>query len=112
MDSAREAASLVHGALALRLGSGQVIAVPIPAEHEAAGAVVQAAVETALGEAAERGVSGNATTPFLLRRVADITGGASLEANVWLVKNNARVGGEIAKALAEMDAAEGAGASR
>ena len=47
-------------------------------------------------------------TPFLLKRVAELTGGASLRANIALIKNNARVGAEIAVALAQMLAADAA----
>lgn len=50
-------------------------------------------------EAEERGVQGAETTPFLLRRIQQLTGGASLKANIALIKNNAAVGAQIAVAL-------------
>ena len=57
---------------------------------------------TALAEADEAGVAGAAVTPFLLKRVAELTGGASLTANIALVKHNAAVGAAIAVALAQL----------
>ena len=117
-------------AASARMGlAGMVIAVPIPAEHAAEGAAVEAATQcvplrwralvrwqradawrgrTALAEAAAANVGGAAVTPFLLKRVAELTGGASLRANIALIKNNARVGAEIAVALAQMLAADAA----
>lgn len=65
-----------------------------------------AAGRTALAEAAAANVAGAAVTPFLLRRVAELTGGASLRANIALIKHNARVGAQIAAALAPMLAAD------
>ena len=73
---------------------------PIPDEHAAEGQEVEAAVQTSLREAAEQGVSGSAATPFMLKRIAELTGGRSLAANIRLVKNNAAVGARVAVALA------------
>lgn len=103
MDSPREAAAVVKAGRRLGLG-GTVLAVPIPAEHEADGAESERAIERALAEARERGISGNASTPFLLKRIRELTGGKSLESNVALVKNNARVGARVAVELAGLDA--------
>ena len=77
--------------------------VPVPAEHAAAGAVVEEATQVALREAAEQGVAGAAVTPFLLQRVQQLTGGASLAANIALIQHNAAVGADIAVALAAAD---------
>ena len=76
----------------------------LPAEHEADGAESERAIERALAEAKEAGISGNASTPFLLERIRELTGGKSLESNVALVKNNARVGARVAVELAGLDA--------
>jgi len=84
--------------------------VPIPDEQAARGGAIEAAILTALREMEERGVGGSAATPFLLGRVAELTGGASLEANVALVKNNARFGAEVAKELARQTARVGGAA--
>jgi pseudouridine-5'-phosphate glycosidase len=53
-----------------------------------------------LQEAAQQGVSGKAVTPFLLARIKELTGGRSLVSNIALVKNNAKVGAQLAHALA------------
>ena len=103
VDSPREAAAVVKAGRRLGLG-GTVLAVPIPAEHEADGAESERAIERALAEAKEVGISGNASTPFLLKRIRELTGGKSLESNVALVKNNARVGARVAVELAGLDA--------
>jgi len=58
---------------------------------------INAAIETALGEAHAGGVRGKDVTPFLLARVKDLTGGDSLESNIALVMNNARLASEIAR---------------
>lgn len=98
--SETEAAAAIHAALGLQLGSGQLIAVPVPDEHAAEGAQIEAAIQRALSEAEARGVRGADTTPFLLHRVNELTGGSSLAANIALIKNNARVGARIAAELA------------
>lgn len=77
-----------------------LIAVPIP-EYEAANAdKVQKAIDTALTEAKK--VSGKDITPFLLKRVNEITCGDSLKSNISLLKNNAKIGSQIAKCLADL----------
>jgi pseudouridylate synthase len=83
------------------IGSGMVVAVPIPSEHSAAGTAIQAAVDCAIHEAVEKGIVGAACTPFLLARVQELTGGKSLEANIHLVLNNAKIGAELAVACSE-----------
>ena len=77
-------------------------AVPVPEEQAAAGSRLEEATQTALREAAKRGIAGHEVTPFLLRRVRELTAGASLAANLALVKNNAKVGAQIAAALAKL----------
>lgn len=94
-----EAAAAVHAALQLRLGSGQLVCAPIPPEHAAAGARVEAAIQRALGDASAAAISGAATTPYLLARVAELTDGDSLRANMALIRNNAAAGARLACAL-------------
>ena len=98
-DTPRQIAAAIHAARQLELENGMVIGVPIPAEHAAAGAEVESAIETALREADDSGIKGNDVTPFLLKRIRELTGGRSLEANIHLVKNNAAVGARIAVEL-------------
>nr|XP_023924234.1 uncharacterized protein LOC112035633 isoform X2 [Quercus suber] len=76
--------------------------VPIPKEHSASGSIIESAIQKALKEARDKNITGNAETPFLLSKVNELTGGASLAANMALVKNNALVGTRIAVALAQL----------
>lgn len=87
---------------ALGLPEGIVVANPIPPEAEIPRAVIDGAIKQALTEAEMGGIVGKAVTPFVLGRVKDITGGRSLDANVALVVNNARVAAEVAKAYSEI----------
>ena len=82
------------------LGGGLLVMCPITAEHELPAEKVEAAIGQALREAGERRVMGPATTPFLLARVAELTGGESVAANRALLLNNATLAGQIAVALA------------
>lgn len=75
---------------------------PVPQEQAAAGHLLEEATQNALKEASAQGIAGYEVTPFLLRRVRELTGGASLETNLALIKNNARVGAQIAAALAKL----------
>ncbi|XP_008450374.2 pseudouridine-5'-phosphate glycosidase isoform X1 [Cucumis melo] len=102
VDTPEEAAKLIVANMNLELGSGILIAVPIPNEHSAFGSLIEKAIQTALQEAREKNIVGNAETPFLLKRVNELTGGASLASNIALVKNNALVGAKIAAALAKL----------
>ncbi|XP_010241761.1 PREDICTED: uncharacterized protein LOC104586286 isoform X1 [Nelumbo nucifera] len=100
VNSPEDCARLIDANLKLGLGSGILIAVPIPKEHAASGSLIEIAIQKALKEARDNNVTGNAETPFLLARVNELTGGASLAANIALVKHNAFVGAKIAVALA------------
>jgi pseudouridine-5'-phosphate glycosidase len=74
--------------------------VPPPAEAALDAPTVEAAIERALADAERQNVRGKEITPFLLAAVAEETGGRSLEANVALLRNNARVAAEVATAIA------------
>jgi pseudouridine-5'-phosphate glycosidase/sugar/nucleoside kinase (ribokinase family) len=93
------------------LRAGMVVGVPIPAADEAEGRVVEDAIQRAIQEAEAQRVAGRDLTPFLLRRVSELTGGSSLRANIALVKNNAAVAAAIAVELARL-AATAAGDGR
>ncbi len=99
VESAAEAAAIIRAAEALGARHGLLIAVPVPPEKELSAAVAEAAIAAATQEAEAAGIGGKDITPFVLGRVADLTGGASREANIALLINNARVAGEIAAAL-------------
>lgn len=98
----KEAAQLIASALLLGLGSGVLIAVPIPTEAAASGQKVEEAVQQALSEARQQEIRGKEVTPFVLRRVNELTGGKSLEANLALIRNNAKVGSLIAVSLSKL----------
>jgi pseudouridine-5'-phosphate glycosidase/sugar/nucleoside kinase (ribokinase family) len=102
VETAHEAAAVVHSSSTLGLSSGTLVAVPIPESAEAEAGKVQGAIEQALAEAGAAGVAGRDTTPFLLKRIAELTGGDSLASNIALIKNNAAVGAQIATSLAEL----------
>jgi pseudouridylate synthase len=94
------AAGLVAAHAALGLGSGILLCVPVPAADAYPLAEARAAVERAIADAQAAAVEGPALTPWLLARIADLTGGASVRANVALIVNNARVAGQLAAVLA------------
>jgi len=83
----------------LGLPGGQLVANPIPLEAEIPRAEIMPVIEQALAEAAAQGVSAKAVTPFLLQRIFELTEGRSLQSNIALVLNNARLAARIAAAL-------------
>ncbi len=99
VDTPQEAAAIIAARCRLGLPNGLLITVPVPAEAEVPPQQLEAAIASALEEAEARGIEGSASTPFLLRWVARQTGGASLQANVALLHNNAAVAAQIAVAL-------------
>jgi len=96
------AARLVATHFALGLGSGVLLCVPVPETDAYPAADTRAAVERALADASAAGIEGPAVTPWLLARVAEITEGRSVRANVALIVNNARFAGRLAVALAHL----------
>ena len=78
---------------------GMLVTNPIPEEYSMDPDVINAAIDQAVAEAREKGIHGKETTPFLLARIKDITGGDSLAANIELVLNNARLAARTAAAL-------------
>jgi pseudouridylate synthase len=103
LDDAAAIAQTMRAHWALGLASGLVVANPIAPEHALPRASVDAAIADALADAARRGIGGAALTPFLLERLHQITGGASLDSNVQLVLGNARLAADIATAYAEFE---------
>jgi pseudouridylate synthase len=99
-DTPEEVAALFRAQRALELPCGMLVTVPVPAEFELPTDQMEAAIAQALAEAEVQEVRGKALTPFLLARISALTGEASLRANLALLENNARVGAEIAVALA------------
>ena len=99
-DSPQQIAEFLSAKWTMGLNGGVVIANPIPEEYAMDQAKIDAAVEQALSEADEQNITGKESTPFLLARVADLTGGDSLASNIQLVLNNARLGAAVAAELA------------
>lgn len=94
-----ELAMIIKEKRKAHLHGGLLITNPIPEEYALDENLMNQSVNQALKEADEKGIHGKDVTPFLLRRVVELTGGESLESNIQLVLNNARLGAEIAKEL-------------
>lgn len=105
MDSPEQIARAHRMRARLDLPGGQLIANPIPQAAEIPRANLAPIIAQATADAEALGITGKAVTPFLLQRIYDLTGGASLDANVALVLNNARLGAAIALALTALKAA-------
>ncbi len=103
MDSAAEIAAAHRMRGLLGLPGGQLVANPIPVEAEIPRAEISPHIETALAEAAAKGIAAKAVTPFLLQRIFELTAGRSLAANIALVLNNARLAAAIAVELARKE---------
>ncbi|CEN97492.1 indigoidine synthase A family protein [[Clostridium] sordellii] len=102
VDSSIEVASALKSKWDLDLKGGMVIGNPIPENFEMDYDTINNAIETALKEADENNITGKKVTPFLLDKVKTITAGKSLEANIELVYNNAKVAAQIAKDLSSL----------
>ena len=105
MDSAAQIAASHQMRAKLGLAGGQFVANPIPHDAEIPRAEIDPFINQALGEAAAQGITAKAVTPFLLQRIFELTQGRSLTCNIALVKNNARLAAQIARALADLPAA-------
>ncbi|MBQ7454949.1 MAG: pseudouridine-5'-phosphate glycosidase [Clostridia bacterium] len=99
MDTPEEIAASIRAQRAMGYPGGMLITNPIPHEYAMPKAVIDAAIEQALIEAQEQGIKGKATTPFLLARVCELTGGESLKSNIKLVLNNVALAAKIAAAM-------------
>ncbi|KAI0207404.1 Pseudouridine-metabolizing bifunctional protein C1861.05 [Lamellibrachia satsuma] len=95
VETPKDAAKLIDTMLSLRLKSGLLISVPIPEQDMADGDIIEQAVQQAVDESSAKNIKGKEVTPYILQRVSELTSGRSLQANIALVKNNARVGGQI-----------------
>lgn len=100
LDSAAELADFIRTKWQLGLNGGVVVANPVPQADAMPKTEIDAMTEQALREAEAQGVNGKAVTPFLLERIKQLTEGRSLDTNIALVKNNARLGAALAVQLA------------
>ena len=99
VDSPEELAAMFRAQRELGYKGGMLVTNPIPAEYAMDKKIIDAAIEQALSDAKARGIHGKETTPFLLARVVELTGGESLESNIRLVLNNAAVAAQTAREL-------------
>ncbi len=99
IDTPEELAAMFQAKLDCGLKGGVLVTNPIPEQFSMPKDVIDRAIEQALHEADEQGIHGKQTTPFLLARIKDLTGGDSLAANIQLVLNNARLAARTAVAM-------------
>ena len=102
LDTPAELAAAFRASLDLGLGGGMLVTNPIPEEFSMDPAVINKAIDEAVAEAEAQGIHGKETTPFLLAKVKDITGGDSLDSNIQLVFNNARLAAKTAAELCRL----------
>lgn len=98
-DSPAEVAAMMRHKWLLGLEGAVLVACPVPAAYEVPFEKMEAHISAALTAAEQQGIKGKEVTPFLLRYLAVRTGGESLDANIALVKNNARIGAQVAVAF-------------
>ena len=96
MDTPAELAAAFKAQNDMALGGGMLVTNPIPEEYSMPKDVIDAAIDQAIAECNAQGIKGKETTPFLLARVAEITGGDSLASNIRLVYNNAKLTAQTA----------------
>ena len=102
VDTAAEVAAVMAAKWDLGIGGGIVIANPIPTEDEIPADEIGVIIDQALADMDALGIHGKDATPYLLGRIVEITGGASLTANIALVRHNARLGAAIAREYAAL----------
>ena len=103
LDTPEELAGVYFAKQDMGLKGGMLVTNPIPEQFAMDDQVINKAIDQAVAESVEQGIKGKESTPFLLARVAELTGGDSLESNIQLVYNNAKVAAQTAVALSKMD---------
>ncbi|MDD5912989.1 MAG: pseudouridine-5'-phosphate glycosidase [Oscillospiraceae bacterium] len=103
LDTPEELAKAFHVKREMKLRGGMLVTNPIPEEYSMDANVINKAIDEAVAEAKTQGIHGKATTPFLLARIKELTGGDSLESNIQLVYNNARLAAKTAVALSDLE---------
>ena len=102
IDTPEELAAAFKAGIDMGMKSGMLVTNPIPEEFAMPKEVIDRAIDQAIGECNANGIHGKETTPFLLARVAELTGGDSLASNIRLVFNNAKVAAQTACAYAKL----------
>lgn len=101
-NSPLEAANIIHAKRELGLTGGLLIANPVPEEYALSHEYIDKIIDDAVKECEEKGIKGKDITPFLLAKIAEVTGGKSLDTNIALVLNNAELGAKIAVEYANL----------
>ena len=102
VDTAQELAKIIYTKDELDLKGGTLVVNPIPVKDSIEASYINKIIDKAIEESFNQGIEGKDVTPFLLKRIVEETKGKSLEANLALVYNNAKVGAQIAKAYNEI----------
>jgi len=102
LDTPAELAKAFHVQREMGLRTGMLVTNPIPEQYSMDHEVINRAIDQAVAEAKAKGIHGKETTPFLLAKIKDITGGDSLASNIQLVYNNAALAAETAKELCKL----------
>ena len=102
VDTPAELAAAFRASLDLGLRGGMLVTNPIPEEYSMDADVINRAIDEAVAQANAQGIHGKATTPFLLAKVKELTGGDSLDSNIQLVFNNARLAAQTAAELCRL----------
>lgn len=102
LDSVDEIAAMIHTKWQMGLKGAILIANPVPVGQEISSVEMEVYIQDALNAAQEKKISGKDVTPFLLKYIAEHTKGEGLEANIALIKNNARLGAELAIAFSNL----------
>ena len=102
LDTPAEIAAAFSVKQELGMKGGMLVTNPIPEEYAMPDEIINKAIDQAVAESVEQGIHGKASTPFLLARVVELTGGDSLESNIQLVYNNAKVAAQTAVELSKM----------
>jgi pseudouridine-5'-phosphate glycosidase len=100
VDTPERVARIIRARRELGLQNGILVTVPVPAEDEIPPEAIEGAIAQATYEADQEGIAGAALTPFVLSRLAELTEGRSVDTNISLLFNNARIAARIARALA------------
>ena len=101
LDTPEEVAAAFRAKLEMGLVGGMLVTNPIPEQYSMDPDVINKAIDEAVAEANAKGIKGKQTTPFLLAKIKDITGGDSLASNIRLVYNNAALAAKVAANLAK-----------
>ena len=102
LDTPAELAKAFHVKQEMGLGGGMLVTNPIPEEYSMDADAINKAIDEAIADAKKQGIHGKETTPFLLAKIKDLTDGDSLNSNIQLVYNNARLAAKTAAELASL----------